>query len=74
MPSDPKQRAIEEAKARDAVEEKQKQATRMAVGFRRVIDEISEAGKPVIAHNGLLVRASSSPCLSLEKLRFCQLE
>ena len=30
---------------------------RKAVGFRRVIDEISESGKPVITHNGLLVCA-----------------
>ncbi|CAN0380648.1 unnamed protein product, partial [Ectocarpus fasciculatus] len=51
---DPEKREKEEAKLRADEQAKQLLDLRRAVGFRRVVDEISKAGKPVICHNGLL--------------------
>ncbi|CAB1119948.1 unnamed protein product [Ectocarpus sp. CCAP 1310/34] len=51
---DPEKHAEEEAKLRAEEQARQLGDLRRAVGFRRVVDEISKAGKPVICHNGLL--------------------
>ncbi|CBJ26041.1 conserved unknown protein [Ectocarpus siliculosus] len=51
---DPEKHAEEEAKLRADEQARQLGDLRRAVGFRRVVDEISKAGKPVICHNGLL--------------------
>lgn len=54
--ADPEQQAKAEAKLREEDESRQLRDLSKAVGFRRVVDEIFKAGKPVICHNGLLVR------------------
>eukprot|EP00903_Cladosiphon_okamuranus_P008694 g8330.t1 len=51
---DPEQQAKAEAKLRAEDETRQLNDLRKAVGFRRVVEEIFTAGKPVICHNGLL--------------------
>ncbi|CAN0163702.1 unnamed protein product, partial [Scytosiphon promiscuus] len=51
---DPEGRAKMEAKLRADERERQLGELRRAVGFRRVLDVLFEAGKPVICHNGLL--------------------
>lgn len=56
MPTDLKQRALEEEEARETAAARLQGDLKMAVGFRRVIDELSKAGKPVLTHNGMLVR------------------
>lgn len=53
---DPAQQALAEAKLRADCQARQLEDLRRAVGFRRVVDEVFNAGKPVITHNGLLVR------------------
>lgn len=53
---DPEEQAKAEAKLRAEDEAKQLRSLSRAVGFRRVMDEIFKAGKPVVCHNGLLVR------------------
>lgn len=56
MSPDKEQRELEEMQMRDAAAAKEQEDIKGAAGFRRVIDVLSKAGKPVIAHNGLLVR------------------
>ncbi|CAM9247388.1 unnamed protein product [Pylaiella littoralis] len=51
---DPEEQAKAEAKLRAEDEAKQLRSLSRAVGFRRVMDEIFKAGKPVVCHNGLL--------------------
>lgn len=53
---DPEKQAKSEAKLRAEDEKRQLRDLSKAAGFRRVMDEIFKAGKPVICHNGLLVR------------------
>lgn len=53
---DPEEQAKADLKRRAEDEARQLDDLRRAVGFRRVVDEIFGAGKPVICHNGLLVR------------------
>eukprot|EP00752_Nemacystus_decipiens_P005135 g4659.t1 len=51
---DPEQQAKTEAKLRAEDEARQLNDLRRAVGFRRVVEEVFKAGKPVVCHNGLL--------------------
>ncbi|CAM9998701.1 unnamed protein product, partial [Hapterophycus canaliculatus] len=51
---DPERRAKLEAKLRADERERLLGDLRRAVGFRRVLDVLFDAGKPVICHNGLL--------------------
>lgn len=66
MCKDPEEQAKADAKLRAEGEARQLNDLQRAVGFRRVVEEIIKAGKPVICHNGLLVRSSFAwccPCL-----------
>lgn len=61
LPPDPKQRETEEARARAEAHAKVEKEVQGAIGFRRVIDELHKAGKPLITHNGLLVSSITHP-------------